>query len=122
MKEKTLSSLCERTFSPQETLKQIIGCGDFEQFQKWNIFERILTIGNKDNEIVGMFLKFNHKNYTDLVMITLDSTDLYHLRFMNVEREITHEVEGLFFDQLFEVIDNYINSLEPVMMKDLCMN
>jgi hypothetical protein len=122
-KKQLIASLCERSFSPQVTMGQIIEEGR-SKFMDWNIRQEILTISNEHDEVVGMFLKFQHSNYDDLLLITLGWDDLYHIRFMDSEKCISHEVEGLYFDQLFEVIDRYINSLTPkiVDVNDLCLN
>ena len=124
MKKKDLiASLCERPFSPQVTMGQIIEEGR-SNFIQWNIRQEILTISNEHDEVVGMFLKFQHPNYDDLLLITLGWEDLYHIRFMDSEKVISHEVEGLYHDQLFEVIDRHIKSLTPkiVDVESICMN
>jgi len=122
MKQKDLiTELCERPFSPKVTLGQIIEEGKNDFFQ-WNIKQEILTITNEHNEVVGMFLKFQHPNYNDLLFITLGWEDLYHIRFMNEEKHITHEVEGLYHDQLFEVVDRYIKDLKPKLFSEICLN
>lgn len=123
--KKLIVSLCERPFSPQVTMGQIIEEGR-SKFLNWNISQQILTISNEYDEVVGMFLKFQHPKYDDLMLITLGWDDLYHIRFMDSEKSISHEVDGLYHDQLFEVVDRYINSLETkktsISLDEFCLN
>lgn len=114
-------SLCERPFDPRVTMSQIIDEGR-SKFLEWNIRHEILTVSNEYDEVVGMFLKFQHPNYSDMVMITLTSEDLYHIRFMDKDTYISHEIDGLYYNQLFEVIDRYIKNLKPSIVKDICLN
>ena len=122
MKEKELMDLCCRIFQPTETIKQIISFGQSE-FLSWDIDPRIGTITNDEcegNECVGLIIKLGHENYSDLILITLGFMDTYDVYFLNEEMEKTHEIKDLYFDSLFEQINNYIK--KPFKVNDFCLN
>lgn len=120
-KNDLVASLCERPFDPKVTLSQIIDEGR-SKFLEWNIRKEIITISNEYDECVGMFMKFQHSNYNDMLMVTLGWDDLYHIRFMDEDTYISKEFDGLYHDQLFEVIDRHVKTLTPSIVKDICLN
>lgn len=119
MTNKEIFEMCERPFTPQVTMEQIVGCSDPIKFLSWGIDKRISVLKDEDDDCVGMIMKLNHENYDDMIMITLSWDDTYRVRFVNQNFDIVHDVEGLFFDQLFEVINN---KLERMMKMEFSMN
>jgi hypothetical protein len=110
--EKKLTEWFGRGFHPQTTMDQIMEYGK-DKINEWKVDPRIGCITDGDDEYEdrpkGMYMKLNHRNYQDTLFITLDWDDTYHIRFLNEEQEVTHEIEFVYCDQLFEVIDRYIN-------------
>ena len=99
----------QREFSPKQTMSQIFEYGDPETIvDDWDIHRNIGQYQD-DEGIKGMVFKLNHRNYTDCILITLDWDDTYHLRFMDEDKNVTKEFEGVYFDKLFETINDYIN-------------
>ncbi len=117
--EKTIHSLCERPFDPKTTLFQIINYGNEEKYETWNVNKMVSCVSNKDNEVIGMTLKLDHKNYKDFILITLSWDDTYRVRFIDSRGEIVDDISFLFFDQLFEVIDD---RLDKFVRMEFCMN
>ena len=109
---KKLNEWFGRGFEPQVTMEQIMVEGQ-EKVKEWDIDPRIGCITDGDDEYEerpkGMYMKLNHRNYSDMIFITLDWDDTYHVRFINQNEEVTHEIEFIYCDQLFDVIDRYIN-------------
>ena len=109
---KNLNKWFGRGFDPQTTMGQIEDFGK-DKLKDWKIDPRICCITDGEDDIEDrpklMCIKLNHRNYNDMVLITLDFDDTYHVRFVSEEENVTHEIEFIYFDQLFEVIDRYIN-------------
>lgn len=104
----------ERAFIPQETLEQIAHFGKFD-FIKWNISKAIFCIpddeADEDDEVQyckGIVLKINHPNYDDMVIITLSYDDTYRIRFADEKFNVSDDIEGIYFDMLFECINERI--------------
>jgi hypothetical protein len=118
-----LFSFCQRQFDPKTTtaqLEQHRGAREVMQ-NIWNIDPRVMTLCNETPDVPdGMIFKVNHDNYNDLVMITLDWSDLYHIRFMNQDIEVTHEITEVYEDCLFGAINDYFN--EGVILKNIVGN
>ena len=112
MNNEQFSKWFGRGFDPQTTMGQLTDFGG-EKILEWNIDRRIGCVTDGDDEYDDrpklMFMKLNHRNYKDMILITLDFDDTYHVRFLSEDTEMTHEIEFIYFDQLFEVIDRYIN-------------
>ena len=124
MSTQTLFGFCQRHFDPKETMHQIHeidGAGDIIKDQ-WQIDPRItvLTDSKEDDTPFGMIFKVNHKNYSDVVLITLDWDDTYHIRFMDRNEKVTHEIESIYFDNLFVTINDYFNC--GVLIGNICWN
>lgn len=120
MTNEQIFSMCERSFSPKVTMDQLMsGSTSVKEFMGWGIDPRISVLTNDEDESVGMILKMENERYSDLVMITLSWDDTYRIRFFNQDFEMLKDVEGIYCDQLFEVIDNTMNSIVKV---EFCMN
>ena len=125
MSTQTLFGYCQRHFDPKETMYQLhtttADAGDIIK-EHWKIDPRVsvLTDADEDDAPFGMIFKVNHSNYSDIVMITLDWDDTYHIRFMDRDEKVTHEIDSVYFDSLFETINNYFNF--GILIKDICLN
>lgn len=109
-KEKALFSYCERSFDPKETMRQIHHNAKVAEVivNEWNIDPRIgVLCSEEEDEPNGMVFKVNHQHYTDMVMITLSWNDTYHIRFLNEQMDVTHEIEEVYCDQLFDSLDHF---------------
>jgi hypothetical protein len=108
MKELVLKlvKLSERDFNPMETL-QLISMNNSMVWFSWGVpTDSIKLVGNK-----GLLFKVNGHHYKGLVFITLSWMDLYDVHLVNPDGEVTEKMEGIFFDQLQEVIDNRIERI-----------
>lgn len=115
MTNEQIFSMCERSFSPKVTMDQLMsGSTSVKEFMGWGIDPRISVLTNDENEGIGMIMKMNNERYSDLVMITLSWDDTYRVRFLNENFEILKDVEYIYCDQLFDVIDNTMNSIMKV--------
>lgn len=103
---KKLQKLGEREFNPMETL-QLISQYNKSIWWSWGVpTNSIKRIGNK-----GLLFQVNGNHYKGLVMITLSFLDLYDVHLVTNEGDVTEKIEGLFFDQLQEVIDNRVERI-----------
>ena len=115
MTNEQIFSMCEREFSPKVTMVQLMGGpSNLKQFMSWGIDPRISVLTNDENEGIGMIMKMNNERFSDLVMITLSWDDTYRIRFFNQDFEMSKDIEGIYCDQLFEVIDNTMSSIMKV--------
>ena len=109
MTTKDLLVYGERTFDPRTTMNQIIlGCVEskkIDEFFSWGVSKQIHVLNNDEGDDVGMVLKMNHPNFDDILLITLGWDDLYVVRFVT-DDGVKNEIEGLYFDQLFDVVNN----------------
>lgn len=113
MTQEQILSMCERSFSPQVTMEQIVS-PDPKTFLKWNVHHQIQVIPNEHDECVGMIMKMNNSKYDEFLMITLSWDDTYRLRFMNGNYEVSKDIDFIFCDQLSEVIDDTISKMVKV--------
>lgn len=119
MTNEQIFSLCERSFRPQTTMEQILQ-ESTDEYETWNVDHRVSVLTNDDGNPVGMILKLEHPNFDDLVLITLSWDDTYRIRFIKYDTfEVVHDKEYIYFDQLFEVINN---TLKGMMKMEFSMN
>jgi hypothetical protein len=112
MTQQEILSMCEREFSPEVTMKQILSSSkEVHSFIKWGVERSISVITNEHDECVGMVMKFNDERFDEFVFITLSWDDTYRIRFVSEDFEIYKDVPFVFCDQLFNVIDNSMNSV-----------
>ena len=126
MTTEQLLEMGERPFVPQQTLQQLAHFGKFD-FIMWNIDKGIFCIPDVDDDdeqidgyCKGMLMKLNHPKYSDMILITLSYDDTYRIRFMDRECNVTDDIEGIYFDMLFECINNRI--VNPKMKFDFNLN
>ena len=117
MTDKEILNLCNRSFEPRETMKQIVMFGK-DKFMDWKMDCRVTSITNDDDECVGIVMKLNHTNYSDLILISLGWDDTYNVFFLNENSDKTHNIDNVYFDCLFETINNHINKSKF----EFCMN
>jgi len=99
MTNKEIFEMCERPFTPQVTMEQIMsGDCDIKKFISWNIDHRISVLKNEHDECVGMIMKMDNSRYDDMVFITLSWDDTYRIRFVNKNFEILKDIEGIYCD------------------------
>jgi hypothetical protein len=103
---KKLFDLGQRDFDPKETIKVLTHNRNI--WWSWGVpTSSIKIIGTK-----GLLFKVSGNHYKGLVYITLSWMDLYDVHFLNRNGDVKGEkIEGLFFDQLVEVIDNRIERI-----------
>lgn len=107
--------MCERSFSPKVTMEQLMsGSPSMKEFISWNIDQRVSVLNNDEKECVGMIMKMDNERYDDLVFLTLSWDDTYRIRFINQKFEVMKDIEGIYCDQLFEVIDRTMENLVKI--------
>jgi hypothetical protein len=74
--------------------------------------KKIGVISNDEDETIGMMLKLNHKNYDELVYITLNFLDYYNIYFIRmIDNELLNKVEDVGCEELFITIDSLLESV-----------
>lgn len=103
---KKLMKLGQRDFNPMETLQLISQYNKMIWFS-WGVpTSSVKILGTK-----GLLFRVSGHHYKGLVLITLSFLDLYDVHLINDKDEVTEKIEGLFFDQLQEVLDNRIERI-----------
>jgi hypothetical protein len=100
---KIVEPLFEREFDPQETLR--ILSQDRMKYWSWGVSKKINYL-NK-----GLLMKVSGNHHKGLVLITLGWEDLHKVYIISNKGEVIETYEGLYFDQLTEVIDNRIERI-----------
>ena len=59
----------------------------------------------------GLLMKVNGHHHKQYVLITLDWDDTYKIDYLNRNMKVIDTHEGIYFDQLVEVIDNRIERI-----------
>lgn len=122
MKKQTLSfdelkNLGCREFDPRVTMSQIMSGMDKNpqrliEFLSWDIEKNLHVVKNDEDEIIGLMMKFNHDNYSELLYVTLNFLDYYNLHFIHSEtKEIICSVEDVDCESLFSVINDTLNNV-----------
>lgn len=101
---KVFEGLLEREFNTQETINQLIFFGK-GQLLSWGISRRI-NIQNK-----GLILKVNGHHHKGYVLIVLGWDDVYKFHLVNTHGVIKETVENVYFDELFDKIDEKIEKI-----------
>lgn len=108
MEPMELHKLGCREFDPRETMNQIIQGGS-EKFLDWKISKELFRVFRNNNErngIVGLLMKVNHKNYSDMVYITLSFWDYYNVYFFDRDFNMVHSIEEIDCENIFDAIDD----------------
>lgn len=98
-----LEPLCEREFNLNETL-QVLRHNQPIYFS-WGVS----SLTNFDNK--GLLMKVNGHHHKGYVFITLSFLDLYNVHIISTHGNIKHSIEGVYFDELVERIDNKIERI-----------
>lgn len=101
-----LLKLGEREFNQMETL-QLLSSYNRNIWFSWGVpTSSVKKVGNK-----GLIFRVNGHHYKGLILITLSWMDMYDVHLINNDGDVTEKMEGIFFDQLQEVIDNRIEKI-----------
>lgn len=98
--------LYQREFDTNQTLEVLTHNKPI--YWTWGV-SQLFNCNNK-----GLLMKVNGHHHKDYVLITLSWDDMYNIYFLDKNMSIPNEnekIEGLFFDQIVEVIDNRIERI-----------
>lgn len=93
----------EREFNPNETLSLLNRYG--YRFWSWGA-NGFKNIANK-----ALFFKVQGHHHKGYVLITLNAADLYDVRLFTTTGKVKHTLTDLFFDQLFDAIDEKVERI-----------
>jgi hypothetical protein len=100
----TVSPLVEREFNLKETI-MILRNND-SIFWSWGV-SRMINFMNK-----GLLFKVSGHHHKGWVLVTLGWEDLYKVHIISNKGVVKNSYEGIFFNQLTEVIDNRIEKIK----------
>ena len=101
---KEIEPLTQRDFNVNETL-QVLTHNKLIWIT-WGVSPR--TICSFENKV--LIFKPNGRYFKDFVCVTLGWDDVYQVHFMNDEYKVVKSVEGVYFDMLVDVINQYIET------------
>jgi hypothetical protein len=99
-----VNPLVKMEFNVNETLTLLVSNGF--KYWSWGVSQKI----NYRNK--GLLLKVSGHHHKGLVLITLDWSDTYSVHIISNKGVIQDTFEGVYFDNLFDVIDNRIEFIE----------
>lgn len=99
----TVKSLQKRSFDPNETMQWLTA--NRMTFWSWGVSKRV----NFDNKALA--LKVSARRWKGFVVITLGWDDIYIVSYMTQTGRIHKTFEGVYCDDLVEVIDNEIENV-----------
>ena len=94
-----------RTFDMNETLTQLRHFGGVMGLMSWGISSRINILNR------GLLLTVNGNHHKGDVLIVLDGSDTYTIFILNVRGRVLDEYRDVYFDDLFNIIDNRIERI-----------
>lgn len=101
-----MDSLCCREFNVNETLL-LLHHPTPTKFWSWGV-ERKINYLDK-----GLLLYVNANRHTGWLLISLSFKDLYDVHLFELgKKELKHSITDLYFDQLLDAIDDYIEKKE----------
>jgi hypothetical protein len=107
MKHSEIFSKCielgERNFIPQETL--MVLRHNQNVFFTWGV-SKMVNLQNK-----GLIFKVSGNHHKGWVLVTLGWEDLYKVHIIGNNGKVLDKYEGIYFDDLVEVIDNRVEKL-----------
>lgn len=98
-----LKPLCEREFDPNETLKVLRHNPTI--YWSWGV-SKLANIDNK-----GLLMKVNGHHHKGYVCINLGWDDTYTIRLVSTHGNVKFEMEGVYFDMLFDTLDEQIERI-----------
>jgi hypothetical protein len=93
----------EREFDPRETLR-LLQSYQF-RFGSWG-GSRFTNLENK-----GLLFKVQGHHHKGYVYITLGWDDTYTIRLISTQGNVKFEMEGVYFDVLFDILDEKIERI-----------
>jgi hypothetical protein len=107
MKHSEIFSMCidlgERNFNTQETL--MVLRYNLNVYFSWGV-SKMVNLQNK-----GLILKVSGHHHKGWVLVTLGWEDLYKVHIISNNGKVLDKYEGIFFDDLVEIIDNRIEKI-----------
>jgi hypothetical protein len=107
MKHSEIFSMCikmgERNFNTQETLMVLRHNRNI--FWSWGV-SKMVNLQNK-----GLILKVSGHHHKGWVLVTLGWEDLYKVHIVSNSGKVLYKYEGIFFDDLVDIIDNRIEKI-----------
>jgi hypothetical protein len=98
-----LNPLMQRDFDLNETMA-VLTHNKIIYFT-WGVSKKY----NVDSK--GLLLKVNGHHHKGYIFITLTWEDLYNVHLISTHGNIKESIEGIYFDQLTEIIDNKIERI-----------
>lgn len=99
-------------FNPDETMQVLRH--NIAVFASWGV-SKAFKLNSK-----GLALKVSGRYLKGWVLITLSPLDLYDVHLLNYQaKKILTSIEGIYFDELVEVIDQYIESDKKALQERL---
>lgn len=95
--------LYKREFNTNETLSVLTHNKNI--YWSWGV-SQLFNCYNK-----GLLMRVNGHHHKQYVLITLDWDDTYKIDYLNRNMKVIDTHEGIYFDQLVEVIDNRIERI-----------
>jgi hypothetical protein len=101
---KGIEPLTQRDFNVHETLKVLTHNQNI--WGSWGVNYGTLT--NLKNKC--LVFKPNGRYFKNFVCVTLGWDDVYQVHFMNSTYKVVKSIDGVYFDMLVDVIDEYIET------------
>ena len=95
--------LYQREFDTNQTLQVLTHNKPI--YWTWGV-SHLFNCNNK-----GLLMKVNGHHHKQYVLITLGWDDTYNIHYLNRNLKEIDKTEGIYFDQLVEVIDNRIERI-----------
>jgi hypothetical protein len=100
----TVQGLLERDVNPNETMRQLLHFGN-GRILSWGMTTRT----NFQNK--GLLLKVSGHHHKGYVLIVLGWDDVYKFYLISTHGVLKQSVEGVYFDELFDKIDEKIEKI-----------
>jgi hypothetical protein len=95
--------LYQREFDTSQTLQVLTHNKPI--YWTWGVTQ-LFNFNNK-----GLLMKVNGHHHKQYVLVTLGWDDTYNVHYLNRNLREIEKTEGIYFDQLVEVIDNRIERI-----------
>lgn len=101
---KLLTPLLKREFIVSDTV-QLLKQTNLFGFFSWGV-SKLMNVQGK-----GLLMKVNGHHHKGYVLVTLDWMDTYEVHIISTHGNIKDTYTDIYFDELFEVIDNRIEKI-----------
>lgn len=105
MDYQVLKPLLQREFNVLDTVT-LLKRTNINVWFSWGVSKMV----NVDNQ--GLLMKVRGNHHKGYVFVTLGYDDLYQVHLISTHGNIKETLEGIFFDQLQEVIDDKIERVK----------